>query len=104
MKDFKIMGPICPGIIKAGDKRYAVSGGNWVLIDDIMTIADVTKGWIDTKTKVDKTMLYRKVNSSRGGKVSYNVSLKDGIWKCTCSGYSFRRICSHIKKIQSEIK
>ena len=40
------------------------------------------------------------VKGSKGD--SYKVSLKDGRYNCTCSGYKFRGTCKHSKQIEEQ--
>jgi hypothetical protein len=103
-KHFSIEGHLHPTIIRSviNDKRYAVCGGTWIEIPEDMTFQDVQDGWIKPKSKSESIpMISQKVESSKGKK-SYTVSHNNGHWSCTCSGYGFRKKCSHIDKLKSE--
>lgn len=103
-KNFKIEGIYHPTIFRSivSDKVYAVSGGNWVEIPPDMTFEEVQRGWVNTMPKPKKAPeISKKIESSRG-KGSYTVSHKNGAWSCTCSGFGYRRKCSHIDKLKKE--
>ena len=107
-KNFKIEGWLDPIIFTStvDGRKYAISGGNWINIPDDMTHQEVKSGFIDLRLTLKKEShgdIYKEVKSSKG-KTSYKVSFKSGSWNCTCSGFGFRRKCTHVDSIKSELK
>jgi RNase P protein component len=72
-----------------------------------MTIDDVRKGFIDKREKFRKSKefnnIMREVKSSKGDK-TYRVSFKNNIWSCTCSGFTFRKKCTHTDSVKNDLK
>ena len=84
-------------------QKYVICIGNpWIPIPDDMDISDVNKKWIKKEFSKPKNKIEISIKSARG-KGEYIVSF-DKTWKCNCSGFNFRRSCSHIDKAKLEFK
>lgn len=105
-KNFKIEGWIHPTTITSvvDGKKYAVCGGTWIHIPHDMTFDEVQLGFIDLKLtrKNASKDIFKEVKSSKG-KTTYKVSFRSGYWNCTCSGFGFRRKCSHVEDVKKEL-
>lgn len=108
-KNFKIEGWLPPTTLTSvvDGKKYAISGGNWIHIPNDMTYEEVCAGFIDLRPTLrrEKNLgdVYKEVKSSKG-KATYKVSYKNSSWNCTCSGFSFRRKCSHVDGVKKDLK
>jgi hypothetical protein len=107
-KNFKIEGYMSATTFTSvvDGRKYAVSGGNWIHIPNDMTFDEVRSAWVDLRVSLVKENhkdLIKEVKSSKG-KSSYKVFFQKGSWSCTCSGYGFRRKCSHIDSVKKELK
>lgn len=69
-QNFRIEGWFPPGIVNTLSGRYACCGGNWIPIEDDVTITDVMNGWVCTapawKPKEDKPKTKRPTKSELG--------------------------------------
>ena len=107
-KNFRLEGWITPTMITSvvDGKKYAISGSNWIHIPNDMTYEDIKNGFIDLtpiRTKEKHNDFYKEVKSSKGN-TTYKVSFISGQWSCNCSGFSFRRKCTHIDNTKTELK
>ena len=99
----KVKGPYPPVLVVFGEKKYAISGSNWIEVPVGMTLYDVF--WDRVKPpKVEKVKeVVRVVPSSKGNK-TYEVAVRsDGARSCTCSGFMYRRHCRHIDGLKKEM-
>lgn len=55
-----------------------------------------------SKPKVDRVQTW-EVSSSKGDK-TYTVEYDGHSWSCTCSGFQYRKRCSHIEKKKVSLK
>jgi hypothetical protein len=104
-KNFKIEGWMHPTTITSviDGRKYAVCGGTWIHIPNDMTFDEVQLGWVDLRPVVKKSNdIYKEVKSSKG-KTTYKVSFRSGSWGCTCSGFGFRRKCTHIESVKKDL-
>lgn len=104
-KNFKIEGWMHPTTITSviDGRKYAVCGGTWIHIPNDMTFDEVQLGWIDLKPTLKQNDIFKEVKSSKGN-TTYKVSFRSGSWNCTCSGFGFRRKCSHVEGIKEDLK
>lgn len=84
-------------------QKYAIGMGSpWIPIPHAMTQKEVHEKWIKKELKKPDFKVKKTIESSKG-KNKYEV-IFDGSWQCSCSGYKFRKNCSHIEKVKKEIK
>jgi hypothetical protein len=63
----------------------------------IVSMVDVTTGIaIKSTEKERKPTATFEIAASKGG--SYKVTVKEGVWRCGCPGFSFRKHCRHIEE------
>jgi len=101
--NFKIISYWAPTIFTSpiDNQKYAIAiGSPWIPIPHAMTLQEVSERWI--KKELKKPEIIQRVPSKRG-KGEYTVTF-DKSWKCTCSGYKFKRNCSHIDDVKSKLK
>jgi len=101
--NFKIISYWAPTIFTSpiDNQKYAIAiGSPWIPIPHAMTLQEVSERWI--KKELKKPEIIQRVPSKRG-KGKYTVTF-DKSWKCTCSGYKFKRNCSHIDDVKSKLK
>lgn len=82
-------------------KRYAISGGTWIEVPPDTTFDElpmymVVKKREDTQQQGEESW---EVAGSSGS--SYTVSLRQGLWSCTCAGFGWRRRCKHVEEKQA---
>jgi hypothetical protein len=72
-QNFRIEGWFPPCIANTLGGRYACCGGNWVAIEDDVTITDVMNGWTSTapvwKPKEDKPKTKRPTKAELGNNI-----------------------------------
>ena len=106
----EIVSLYAPTVFKAvsGQKYFITTGtkGDWVPIDDSVTLEDVRKNWIplliakkEPETTNGRTF---SIKNSKGDGY-YMVVYENNHWSCGCHGYGFRRKCRHIKQAKEEI-
>ncbi len=81
---------------------YAISGGTWIPVPDGTTRADLPKymTWDRSTPASDAPQMERwTVEGSKGN--SYRVEAFNGLWRCSCKGYEFRRKCRHIEEVKT---
>jgi hypothetical protein len=81
---------------------YAISGGTWIPVPDGTTRADLPKymTWDRPTVASDAPQMERwTVEGSKGN--SYRVEAFNGLWRCSCKGYEFRRKCRHIEEVKT---
>ena len=82
-------------------KRYAISGSTWIEVPHDTTFDElpmymVVKKREDTQQQGEESW---EVTGSSGS--SYTVSLRQGLWSCTCAGFGWRRRCKHVEEKQA---
>ena len=85
--------------------RYAIAGSVWIEVPKNTTIKDIGKYMVYERPKSRRIAKGEKswsVNGSKGSK--YTVTLKNGLYSCTCRGFAFRRRCKHIEGIRNETR
>lgn len=95
---------IPPSIVRIPweDKTYVVSGGKWLEVPSGTTLAQssqymVFKGW---GTPPEGNPATWAAEGSKGKRYTVKL-LNEGVYTCTCPGYTFRRKCKHIEKIKT---
>ncbi len=86
-------------------KTYAVGGDVWLEVPNGTTLTEVSQYMVfkGYKCAEPPAPLSWTVEGSKGK--AYVVKLSnEGIWSCTCPGYSFRRRCKHIEKTKAQHK
>lgn len=105
-KNFRLEGLMSPTVMTSAvdGKKYAISGSNWIHIPGDMTFEEVKLGFVDLRpVSKEQDNVYKEIKSSNG-KSTYKVSFRFGSWNCTCSGFGFRRKCSHIEGVKNDLK
>lgn len=83
------------------NQKYAIAiGSPWIPIPHAMTLQEVNERWIKKESK--KPEVTQKI-PSKSGKGEYTV-IFDKSWKCTCSGYKFKKNCGHINDVKLKLK
>ena len=90
-----------PVLTTFGNKRYAISGNVWIEVPMDTVFEDLPRymSWERPSKPVSASSQTWEVEGSKGNK--YTVRLSQGVWSCSCPGYSFRRKCRHIDGIKS---
>ena len=81
---------------------YAISGSTWIPVPDGTTRADLPKymTWERPGSAADAPQMERwTVKGSRGN--TYRVEAFNGLWRCSCKGYQYRRKCRHIEEVKA---
>ena len=81
---------------------YAISGSTWIPVPDSTTRADLPKymTWERPGSAADAPQMERwTVKGSRGN--TYRVEAFNGLWRCSCKGYQYRRKCRHIEEVKA---
>ena len=80
--------------------RYAIAGSAWVEVPPETTFDELSK-YMTYKPREIKRPAGEKVWQVEGSKGNiYTVKLSDGVYTCTCPGFSFRRKCRHIEGVK----
>ena len=98
----KVTWPPC--LSTFGDKRYAISGNVWIEVPMSTVFDDLPLYMVCEAREATVTAPAQRweVQGSRGSK--YAVRLSEGVWSCSCPGYSFRRKCRHIEAQKLQVK
>ena len=92
-----------PGISRTINGRVVIPG--WIPVADDVTLAEVRAKWTEyvpphyVEVKIIPNNVF-PVLSSKGDQ-EYYVSVKRGVYSCTCKGYGFRGRCKHIDQIKN---
>ena len=78
---------------------YQVEGQKPVIFTSPMDFSMRGRKFITLKEDPDMTDT-RIVRGSKGN--VYYVTNRDGVYRCTCTGFKFHGTCKHIKEIESE--
>ncbi len=78
-----------------GDKRMKVRCISMVDVDKI----EMIKGNFQSSSLVD--LKAYKVKSKKTGS-TYTVVIQSNKYSCTCTGFTFRRTCKHVKEVQKK--
>ncbi len=97
----EVVWPPCLSTIRG--KRYAISGNVWIEVPMSTVFDDLPKYMVCKAREAPVTAPAQswKVQGSKGNE--YTVKLSQGVWSCTCPGYSFRRKCRHIEAKKREV-
>jgi len=94
-----------PSMFWIRGKYYTSTDSGWMELPDGTTLEDLRKVWIDSSIKPKKTgedkVQEFQIKSGRGEKY-YTVKNKNGEWSCTCTGFGFRRKCTHIETAKKQ--
>ena len=97
-----------PHIMDNGMSRYAVLLGTrpgWYRVSDDVNMCDLIPLWQRERSYIERAPLHIRSWNVEGSKGDmYVVQRHDGILKCSCSGYSFRRRCRHVDQVISDLK
>ena len=96
-----------PSIVTFRDQRWAIftGGGTDRMIDDEVELEDVHNIWrrkeFEKKpTNIPEPTKSWNVPGSKGN--TYEVSIRNESFSCTCPGYAFTRHCKHIQSIKDK--
>ncbi len=104
--EFTITGYFAPTVYLShiDGQKYAICiGAPWIPIPFEMTREDVHARWIKKEVKREDAQFITKVPSSKG-KTQYTVSFERKKWMCTCPGFKFKGVCTHITSVKSGLK
>lgn len=96
---------IPPVLATFGNKTFVMPG--WIRVPNNTTLEDVHSRWKkrvpkNTEPEINKNIqISESVKSSKGDK-EYLVTFRNGMWDCTCPGFSFRRKCRHTKELKEK--
>ena len=103
MNKIKIKGAMNPTVVTTSSGTYAVSGSTWLSVPQGTKITDLN--WFDTTPKIKryklKTWLVESTSRKKPGKVNKYTVKFDGLYSCTCLGYTYRRKCRHITELSN---
>ena len=106
MNKIKIKGAMNPTVVTTSSGTYAVSGSNWIPVSVGTKISDLD--WVDTSPKIKRYKLQtwevESTSRKKPGKVNKYTVKFDGLYSCTCLGYTYRRKCRHITKISESFQ
>ena len=99
-----------PTIVDLPSGRYFIitgeTHGGWYPIGKDFDYQKVMKGWTQQRTteKTQKALsqVWQIANSKNQG--FYTVSVNNGNWSCSCTGFGFRRKCRHIDEAKLQLK
>ena len=101
-----IKGAMNPTVITTHSGTYAVSGSTWVKVPIDTKPSNLV--WEDTRPKIKKYKLQtwevESTSRKKPGKVNKYTVKFDGLYSCTCLGYTYRRKCRHITKISESFQ
>ena len=86
---------------------YAISGATWIPVPEGTTLDDLDRymTWKSnaTQSAPEAPQLDRwTVEGSKGN--TYRVEAYNGLWRCSCKGYEFRRKCRHIEEVKQNVE
>lgn len=94
-----------PTMVDLPSGRYFIitghTHGGWYPVSKDFDFEKAAKGWSRVNTeKVEKALnqVWKVLNSKKNG--HYEVSVSNGNWSCSCTGYGFRRKCRHIDEVK----
>ena len=98
MKPIEVSMPA--GIMKVGDKTYAVAG-DWIEIPNGTTLTTLHNYVVFKRPVPPRTNEY-KAEGSKGATYIIKHNVEKDVWSCSCPASKYRRmVCKHIKKIQN---
>ena len=103
MNKIKITGAMNPTVVTTSSGTYAVSGSNWIPVSVGTKISDLD--WVDTSPKIKRYKLQtwevESTSRKKPGKINKYTVRFDGLYSCTCLGYTYRRKCRHITELSN---
>ena len=103
MNKIKIKGAMNPTVVTTSSGTYAVSGSNWIPVSVGTKISDLD--WVDTSPKIKRYKLQtwevESTSRKKPGKINKYTVRFDGLYSCTCLGYTYRRKCRHITELSN---
>ena len=106
MNKIKIKGSMNPTVVTTSSGTYAVSGSTWLSVPQGTTLTDLN--WTNTTPKIKryklKTWTVESTSRKKPGKINKYTVRFDGLYSCTCLGYTYRRKCRHITKISESFQ
>jgi len=91
-----------PGIVNLPSGKFVVCNEGWIPVPPEFTIEDVKKIWKQPNySEVKNEDGVFEVLSSNGVK-KYKVTIENGTYHCTCTGFGYRRKCTHIDQIKEK--
>ena len=89
---------ITPGLMKVGNKTYAVAG-NWIEVPNGTTLETLHKYVYKKRYEAPEVNEF-SVLGSKGAKYKVVHNLDKDKWSCNCSAFKYRRkVCKHIKSL-----
>ena len=91
-----------PAIVELPSGRFVVCNEGWIPVPPEFTIEDVKKIWKskDYTKPQDEDGVFEVLSSD--GVKKYKVTIENGTYHCTCTGFGYRRKCVHVDKIKKE--
>lgn len=86
------------------NKRYAVSGSQWIEVGPEVTQQMVQAVWtpLHPRGVQDNAKVKEHIIVSKSSGKTYSVTQDGNRWSCSCPAFGFRRSCKHIEEAKKK--